>query len=129
MEQIRKRHHLKAHERAAVDADLIKRKELRRRMAENAAEIVTLEVGVSARTIQKVDRLRKVCPALFPRTDQAKLEEAFRRRRIYWLAREEFQSRYSDQAMMARHNISKTTLVRRQKQVYQQQTEQFRRAA
>lgn len=129
MEQIRKRHHLKAHERAAVDADLIKRKELRRRMAENAAEIVTLEVGVSARTIQKVDRLRKVCPALFPRIDQRKLEEAFRRRRIYWLAREEFQSRYSDQAMMARHNISKTTLVRRQKQVYQQQAEQIRRAA
>ncbi len=129
MEQIRKRHHLKAHERAAIDADLIKRKELRRRMAENAAEIVTREGGVSARTIKKVDRLRKVCPALFPRIDQGKLEEAFRRRRIYWLAREEFQSRYSDQAMMARHNISKTTLVRRQKQVYQQQTEQFRRAA
>ena len=57
------------------------------------------------------------------------MEEAFRRRRIYWLAREEFQSRYSDQAMMARHNISKTTLVRRQKQAYQQQAEQFRRAA
>ncbi|HAC30667.1 MAG TPA: hypothetical protein DCF82_23115 [Marinobacter hydrocarbonoclasticus] len=129
MEQIRKRHHLKAHERAAIDADLIKRKELRRRMAENAAEIVTLEVGVSARTIRKVDSLMEVGPAIFPRTDQAKLEEAFRRRRIYWLAREEFQSRYSDQAMMARHNISKTTLVRRQKQVYQQQTEQFRRAA
>ncbi|MEC8823474.1 MAG: hypothetical protein VX673_05830 [Pseudomonadota bacterium] len=129
MEQIRKRHHLKAHERAAIDADLIKRKELRRRMAENAAEIVTLEVGVSARTIRKVDSLMEVGPATFPRTDQTKLEEAFRRRRIYWLAREEFQSRYSDQAMMARHNISKTTLVRRQKQVYQQQTEQFRRAA
>lgn len=129
MEQTRKRHHLKAHERAAVDADLIKRKELRRRMAENAADIVTLEVGISARTIQKVDRLRKVRPALFPRIDQKKLEEAFRRRRIYWRAREEFQRRYSDQVMMARHNISKTTLVRRQKQVYRQQAEQLRRTA
>lgn len=104
--------------------DYAERERLRRIVSENARIVVAMELGVSAGTIQKVEKGQKV-----PRVAPAKVTEVIRRRALYRLCLELYRSDYSDRVLMARYDISKPTLLRRAQEYRAAQMESRRMAA
>ena len=111
----------------ALDKDLVERMRLRRVMGEHCTDVLVLELGVAARTVRKIEVSDS--PFLYPRLDRKTLAEVSRRRRIYNLTKEQYESRYSDRALMARYDISRSSLHKRAAALRARKIEQWEKAA
>lgn len=112
---------------AALNQDFGARQHLQSVMAAHSYTSLELDLGIATTTIYRMEQSgfdrRKT-----PRIPKRKFDEAKRRRTIYWVAREEYQGRYDYPALMARHNISKPTLLARQR-AFRRQSAPMRNAA
>lgn len=112
---------------AQLNADFAERYRLKRIMTENSMDVLEAEFNVSICSLVRMEKNRfqpDCCPILGAKV----VADIERRRKIYWLTREQYEPRYSDRALMARYDISKPTLLRRAQEFRAFQQEQ-RRAA
>lgn len=111
-----------------LNADFAERYRLKRIMTENSLDVLEVEFNVSMCSLVRMERngfAPDSCPILGPEV----VADVERRRKIYWLTREQYEPRYSDRALMARYDISKPTLLRRAQEFRQAQQQEQRRAA
>lgn len=118
--QARRRAKLTDHEICLLNQDFVERDRLRRQIAENMLDVLELELDVSRSTIVRMEKndFDANRLAIIPREV---CSEVKRRRQIYWTVRESYDFRYSDRALQARYNISKSTLLRRAREFRKEQ--------
>ena len=111
-----------------LNADFAERYRLKRIMTENSLDVLEVEFNVSMCSLVRMERSgfqRDCCPILGAKV----VADIERRRKIYWLTREQYEPRYSDRALMARYDISKPTLLRRAQEFRASRQQEMRRVA
>lgn len=126
--RLRRRAKLTDEELSDLYSDLALREKLRRVLSDNSKDVLGLELGISEASVARMDRL-DYCADRCPRIEPDIVKEVRKRRKVYWEAREVYDSRCTNIAIMSRYGISKSTLVRRLKEVRQAQRKEVRRAA
>lgn len=98
-----------------LDADILKRIELQRTMAENTRPVLQLELGIALQTVADIEsgavdrrKLRTITPDVIKQVRQ--------RRTIWSLASEQMQG-YTIDALARKHGSCATNVVRRIKRV------------
>ena len=103
-------------ELANLYSDLAERLRLRPILTEHCKAVLSVEFGISESSIDWMDRLN-YDPSRCPRIGREIVEKVAERRKIYWQAREIYDERCKKRAIMARYNISGSTLARRQREM------------
>lgn len=103
-------------ELANLYSDLAERLRLRPILTEHSKAVLSMELGVSEASIARMDSLNYYAERC-PRIEPDVVKEVAKRRKIYWQAREIYDVRCRKRAIMARYNISGSTLARRQREV------------
>lgn len=91
--------------------DLQQRQILRSVMAENSLEVLSMEFCVAAKTIIRIDQ-RNGKRAQRQKLPLETMRAIYRRRRVYWSARQIHDDHYSKKQIMSRYNISSETFLR-----------------
>lgn len=109
--RIRRRAKLTQSEIESLKADLRQRQQLRTVMGENSHDVLSLEFNCNPRTIMRVEK-RGPVSSPYTKLDEETMRLLFRRRQVYWQARELHDKHFSRKVILERYNISQETLLR-----------------
>lgn len=95
----------------ALHDDIRVRVGIQRDMAPHTQGVIEAELGVSVKTVQRIEQNRHASENPY-RIRPALVNEIARRRQIYCLAKERLDSDYSVEALSKRHQLAGSTIER-----------------